>query len=81
MNREKRQIAIQTFQNNPECSIFLATLKSAGVGLNLAAGNMVALIDSWWNPSAEDQVSFLSFLFKYILTHLCYKILCPFLII
>ena len=34
---------------------FLATLKSAGVGLNLTAGNIVILLDMWWNASVEKQ--------------------------
>lgn len=35
--------------------IFLVSLKTAGVGLNLVSANKVFLMDPWWNPGVEDQ--------------------------
>lgn len=50
-----REKAIQNFQNNPECRVFLISLKAGGVGLNLTAADYVYLIDPWWNPAVEQQ--------------------------
>jgi len=30
--------------------VFIVSLKTAGVGLNLVAANKVFLVDPWWNP-------------------------------
>ncbi len=51
-NRSKR---IQRFQEDPDCRIFLISLKAGGHGLNLTAADTVYLLDPWWNPAVEDQ--------------------------
>jgi len=50
-----RQKAIDNFQNNPECRVFLISLKAGGVGLNLTAADYVYIVDPWWNPAVEQQ--------------------------
>lgn len=35
--------------------ILLATIQSAGVGLNLVQANHVIMLDSWWNQALENQ--------------------------
>ena len=50
-----REKAIQNFQNNSECRVFLISLKAGGVGLNLTAADYVYLVDPWWNPAVEQQ--------------------------
>ncbi|CAN5293321.1 hypothetical protein BH09BAC2_BH09BAC2_03790 [soil metagenome] len=50
-----RQKAIQNFQNNDECRVFLISLKAGGVGLNLTAADYVYIVDPWWNPAVEQQ--------------------------
>ncbi|MFB6455844.1 SNF2-related protein [Chitinophaga sp. Hz27] len=52
MDREK---AIQNFQGNDECRVFLISLKAGGVGLNLTAADYVYIVDPWWNPAVEQQ--------------------------
>lgn len=52
MQREK---AIQEFQQNPECTVFLISLKAGGMGLNLTAADYVYIVDPWWNPAVEQQ--------------------------
>ena len=52
MDREK---AIQNFQNNDSCRVFLISLKAGGVGLNLTAADYVYIVDPWWNPAVEQQ--------------------------
>ena len=51
----ERERAIQNFQNNDECRVFLISLKAGGVGLNLTAADYVYIVDPWWNPAVEQQ--------------------------
>ncbi|MGE5108009.1 MAG: DEAD/DEAH box helicase [Sphingobacteriales bacterium] len=51
----ERQRAIESFQNNDECRVFLISLKAGGVGLNLTAADYVYIVDPWWNPAVEQQ--------------------------
>jgi len=51
----ERETAIQTFQNDPECRVFLISLKAGGTGLNLTAADYVYIVDPWWNPAVEQQ--------------------------
>lgn len=50
-----RQKLVNRFQNDPECKVFLMTLKTGGVGLNLTAANTIFIYDPWWNKAAENQ--------------------------
>ncbi|CAN5724194.1 hypothetical protein BH10BAC2_BH10BAC2_42570 [soil metagenome] len=50
-----RQKAIERFQNDSECRVFLISLKAGGVGLNLTAADYVYIVDPWWNPAVEQQ--------------------------
>ena len=50
-----RQKAIDNFQNNDACRVFLISLKAGGVGLNLTAADYVYIVDPWWNPAVEQQ--------------------------
>ncbi len=46
---------VENFQNDPECGLFLISLKAGGLGLNLTAAEYVFLLDPWWNPAVEAQ--------------------------
>jgi SNF2 family DNA or RNA helicase len=50
-----RQRRVERFQNDPDCKLFLISLKAGGVGLNLTAAEYVFLLDPWWNPAVEMQ--------------------------
>jgi SNF2 family DNA or RNA helicase len=50
-----RQACVERFQTEPECKLFLISLKAGGVGLNLTAAQYVFLLDPWWNPAVEAQ--------------------------
>ncbi len=50
-----RQARVTRFQNDPDCRIFLVSLKAGGLGLNLTAAEYVFLLDPWWNPAVEAQ--------------------------
>lgn len=50
-----RKDLIEKFQNNSEYKVFLMTLKTGGLGLNLTAADYIFIFDPWWNKSAENQ--------------------------
>lgn len=50
-----RQLLVEQFQNDPNCKVFLMTLKTGGIGLNLTAADTIFIFDPWWNKAAEDQ--------------------------
>lgn len=51
----ERERAIQKFQKEDSCRVFLISLKAGGVGLNLTAADYVYIVDPWWNPAVEQQ--------------------------
>jgi SNF2 family DNA or RNA helicase len=50
-----RAARVEKFQTDPECKLFLISLKAGGLGLNLTAAEYVFLLDPWWNPATEAQ--------------------------
>ncbi len=50
-----RAEVVESFQNSPDPSVFLLSLKAGGSGLNLTAASYVILYDPWWNPAVENQ--------------------------
>ncbi|CAK9157997.1 unnamed protein product [Ilex paraguariensis] len=50
-----RDAAISKFTDEPDCRIFLMSLKAGGVALNLTVASHVFLMDPWWNPAVEQQ--------------------------
>jgi superfamily II DNA or RNA helicase len=50
-----RAARVERFQTDPDCRLFLISLKAGGLGLNLTAAEYVFLLDPWWNPAAEAQ--------------------------
>lgn len=50
-----RKSRIDRFQNDPDCKLFLISLKAGGFGLNLTAADYVFILDPWWNPAVEAQ--------------------------
>jgi len=50
-----REAKVERFQTDPDCRLFLISLKAGGVGLNLTAAEYVFLLDPWWNPAVEAQ--------------------------
>jgi SWI/SNF-related matrix-associated actin-dependent regulator of chromatin subfamily A3 len=55
MPASKRDGAIDSLDEDPDCKIMLASLSVCSVGLNLVSANQVILADSWWAPAIEDQ--------------------------
>ncbi|HVY72368.1 MAG TPA: C-terminal helicase domain-containing protein, partial [Verrucomicrobiae bacterium] len=52
---KQRQEVVNAFQNDPNASVFLLSLRAAGTGLNLTTASYVVLYDPWWNPAVEAQ--------------------------
>lgn len=50
-----RQEKVERFQNDPDCRLFVISLKAGGLGLNLTAADYVFILDPWWNPAVEAQ--------------------------
>jgi SNF2 family DNA or RNA helicase len=50
-----RETLVNRFQNDPDCRVFVMTLKTGGVGLNLTAADTIFIYDPWWNAAAESQ--------------------------
>jgi SNF2 family DNA or RNA helicase len=50
-----RGARVDHFQEDPNCRIFLISLKAGGLGLNLTAADYVFILDPWWNPAVEAQ--------------------------
>ncbi|HUK89514.1 MAG TPA: DEAD/DEAH box helicase [Blastocatellia bacterium] len=50
-----RQTPVERFQQDPDCKLFLISLKAGGLGLNLTSAEYVFLLDPWWNPAVEAQ--------------------------
>lgn len=52
---KNRQELVEKFQTDKRCKVFIMTLKTGGVGLNLTAADKIFIYDPWWNKTAEDQ--------------------------
>ncbi|MFC1535165.1 DEAD/DEAH box helicase, partial [Thermodesulfobacteriota bacterium] len=53
----KRGEIIKRFGDDPECRVFIGSLKAGGVGIDLVAASMVIHYDRWWNAAREDQAT------------------------
>jgi len=48
---------IDRFNTDPECRVYIGSLKAGGVGVDLVAGSVVIHYDRWWNAAREDQAT------------------------
>ena len=51
-----RQVIVDNFEAS-EKSVFLISIKAAGVGLNLTSAHYAIIYDPWWNPFVEQQAA------------------------
>lgn len=50
-----RHVLVDKFQSDPSYKVFVMTLKTGGVGLNLTAADTIFIYDPWWNKTVENQ--------------------------
>jgi superfamily II DNA or RNA helicase len=50
-----REAVITEFQQDKNRQVFLVSIKTGGVGLNLTQADYVFILDPWWNSSVEMQ--------------------------
>ncbi len=55
LDGKHREMEVQKFMSQPDCKVFLMSIKAGGVGLNLTKANYVIILDPWWNPFVEHQ--------------------------
>ncbi|MCB1110323.1 MAG: SNF2 helicase associated domain-containing protein [Chlamydiia bacterium] len=48
---------VNEFNEDPNISVFLVSLKAGGTGLNLVGADTVIHYDMWWNPAVENQAT------------------------
>lgn len=48
---------IDRFNNDPDCRIYIGSLKAGGTGIDLVGGSVVIHYDRWWNAAREDQAT------------------------
>jgi SNF2 family DNA or RNA helicase len=48
---------VKRFNDDPNVSVFLVSLKAGGTGLNLTSADTVIHYDMWWNPAVEAQAT------------------------
>lgn len=57
VTRKRRDVMVDSFQNEPHTRFLLLSLKAGGTGLNLTAARNVVHYDLWWNPAVEAQAT------------------------
>ncbi|KAF3605072.1 hypothetical protein DY000_02044428 [Brassica cretica] len=53
--RAARDVAINKFREDPDCKVFLMSMKAGGVALNLTVASHVFMMEPCWNPAVERQ--------------------------
>ena len=54
---KKRGELISQFQEDTETKVFVATLLTGGIGIDLTSASIVIHYDRWWNASKENQAT------------------------
>lgn len=52
-----RGAQIDRFNNDPDCRVFVGSLRAGGSGIDLTGGSAVIHYDRWWNAAREDQAT------------------------
>lgn len=54
-SERERVTAVDAFQNDPDCRVFIGNIKAAGTGLTLTAGADIDMFESSWSPADNAQ--------------------------
>jgi superfamily II DNA or RNA helicase len=52
-----RGALVDRFNLEPDCRVFVGSLKAGGTGIDLIGGSVVIHYDRWWNSAREDQAT------------------------
>jgi superfamily II DNA or RNA helicase len=52
-----RGTQVRRFQEDADCRVFTASLRAAGLGIDLTSASVVIHYDRWWNQAREDQAT------------------------
>jgi len=52
-----RRTPLKRFQEDPQCEVFVGSLKAVGLGIDLTAASVVIHYDRWWNAAREQQAT------------------------
>jgi SNF2 family DNA or RNA helicase len=55
LSARKRELAIKSFQEDPDIKVFMTTAGAGGVGLNLVEANYVFMMEPLYNPQKDQQ--------------------------
>lgn len=51
----QRKLAVETFQNDRKCRVFLGNVRAAGTGLTLTAASEIFMLEQSWSPADNAQ--------------------------
>jgi len=52
-----RGAIVKRFNEDPDCRVYVGSLKAGGTGIDLVAASVVIHYDRWWNAAKEDQAT------------------------
>jgi SNF2 family DNA or RNA helicase len=52
-----RGAIVARFNEDPDCRVYVGSLKAGGTGIDLVAASVVIHYDRWWNAAKEDQAT------------------------
>lgn len=70
---QNRKELVESFQYDSSIKVFISTLKTGSLGLNLVAADMVFIYDPWWNNSVESQAIDRAYRMGQRKTVMCYR--------
>ncbi len=56
-NTTNRAEQLKRFNKDPNCEVFVGSLKAVGLGVDLTAASIVIHYDRWWNAARENQAT------------------------